>query len=163
MEYKYSINEKYNTVFVKLEGQTRIKDFFSGIVAITDNPSYKPGVNFLLDFTSLENYYTDYCTFQKFTENLKKFNTLFSSKISCIVKAGVIMGYIDMIAVELEGDGLDLAVFQLTCKAAEFLGFDCSRDDFCLEIKKLCFTCEDGFCSNRCRKRKKDSAAIVQY
>ncbi len=153
MEYRYSISEKDNTVFVILEGQTRGKDFLSGIVEITGSPAYKSGMNFLIDLTGLKDYYSDFKTFQKFIGKIKTYSSLFGSRISCIVNAGVLLGYTDMMSVELKDNDINLAGFQLACKASEFLEIDCSKDGICSELRKLRFSCTKGECSINCRKR----------
>jgi hypothetical protein len=140
-------------VLVKVEGMSLAKEILSGIDKITGDPVYETGMNFLVDFTDLKGYYTDYKNFQKFYQRLNSTSSIYGSKIACIVNAGILMGYADMLSVELKGSGIDLAGFQVTCNASEFLGIDCSRDDICSELKKLGFSCTDK-CNINCRKRK---------
>jgi hypothetical protein len=154
VEYRYCINKKYRIVFAKAAGKTLAKEIFNGIDKITTDPLFEPGMNFLLDFTGLKGYYIDYENFQKFYKRLNSTKSLHGSKIACIVNAGILMGYADMMSVELRKSSIDLAGYQTTCNASEFLGIDCSMDEICSEMKKLSFSCTEDKCNINCRKRK---------
>ncbi len=154
MNYSYSISSKYNTVFIKVEGEARIKEFFSGIARTSGDPLYKPGMNFLADFTLLESYYLDYTAFLRFIDKLKVLRSLQGCRIACIVNMGVPMGYADMISVSMKGSSLEVAGFQHTCEASKFLGINCNNSNICSEMKNLSFSCTKETHNIICRKSK---------